>query len=123
MTVLCNCLSLSDCLFVRYFYSYTHPYTNRLAEDGSPEAARKTLTRRVGGYRQQTRRVGPSFGQSRKGVSLPFCFWREIQVSLCGRLTLICLLLDLSRIEEDDLIQREVHNADLSNHDRGCIIQ
>lgn len=26
-------------------------------------------------------------------------------------------------IEEDDLIQREVHNADLSNHDRGCVIQ
>ncbi|XP_059351340.1 EH domain-binding protein 1-like [Daphnia carinata] len=26
-------------------------------------------------------------------------------------------------IEEDDLIEREVHNADLSNHDRGCVIQ
>ena len=75
---------MSDCLFVRYFYShtYTHPYIHRLAEDGSPEAARKTLTRRVGGYRQQTRRVGPSFGQSRKGVSLLFSLERDTSVTL-----------------------------------------
>lgn len=26
-------------------------------------------------------------------------------------------------IEEDDMIQRAVHNADLSNHDRNCILQ
>ena len=27
------------------------------------------------------------------------------------------------RIEDDDMIQREVHNADLSGHDRACVIQ
>jgi len=116
VTVLCNCLCpVCLCLIVSPLLTHTQ---NRLAEDGGAEAARETAARGIGGHRQQARRAGPSLGQSRKGVS-----WR-----LCGKPffsgpNLFVVVAFDDRIEEDDLIQREVHNADLSNHDRGCIIQ
>jgi hypothetical protein len=32
-------------------------------------------------------------------------------------------IVDFFRIEDDDLIERDVHRADLSGQDRGCVIQ
>lgn len=94
----------------------------RLAEDRSPEAAWKAPLRRTGGHRQQAWRVGSSLGQSREGVSVCSSHDRWF-VFIFHLFDLIYFLWSTPSIEEDDLIQREVHNADLSNHDRGCILQ
>ena len=43
------------------------------------------------------------------------------QINICIYTCIWCFVS--FRIEDDDLIQRDVHNADLSSHDRGCVVQ
>ena len=125
-------------------------FAYRLAENRSTEIARKAPARGVGDDRQQAGRAGPPLGHSREGVSgLPsprLYLVKSVQLNLLLSLpsfihsilllvlmhyvstipcksVKLCVFVCRNRIELDDLIQKEVHNADLSNHDRGCILQ